>query len=717
MPLPTGWHPGEIAAQQARGYEDDVWGMWQNYEDGAPSFMTSFLSSLPFLSVTTLDEEEMPWASLLCNDGDTDFLQIVASDDYRSSRLKCTIKAPVGVPIRACLLKLQEELTRGVRPYREKGIARRAFQLAAVGVMLQNRRRNKMECVIVSIDQAPQSDNDVAFVFHMDVVSTFGNCPKYINARYLIPASESSFSQTTTTHGKGDQLSPEVLSIISRADLLFLASRHSGDLEAYPADPARLGNNIRGGPPGFLRTFWDDEAQSICIVLPDWSGNRLMQSLGNITGDPVAGITIPVWSDSSSRFSDLLHLSCSAQVLANEEASNLIRGVKGAVKLWPHKWTLVRHGLPIFAAVVESPATARDPQPVHEIAVGWSPYNPPIRLLNSEQSSLTLASSIVKRPVASLIDAQFYTPKIATLTFLSDQPLPYLPGQHIILDCYNLLDTRVQLYSHMANFRGGEKDLNDDGTRSWTISHAQVGEDGTMQQFQLTLRRKDRGGVTPNLFHQAKMLREELDEGEIPPTARTQIEVLGVDGSSMVPPISHGETTIRLAFFLSGIGMTPLLPSLSCMKERSGGKGEVLAVIAVKWTEVGVFKQVIRQAFQHGEQKKGTTRLHIQAFLLAGARPAGEEGDSEIGSSQEDLPGNVILHFHILIGRRLTPESLTSQENGGSGFVLPQKHREALMQAEEVVVCGGPAFARTAQEALHSANIPNDKIKVESFAF
>lgn len=95
-----------------------------------------------------------------------------------------------------------------------------------------------------------------------------------INTRYLIPADPGSGSHSTKLRGNGSHLPPEVLQIISSADMLFLASKHSGDKDGYPVDPSRLGNNIRGGPPGFLRTFFDEEAGSTCIVLPDWSGNR-----------------------------------------------------------------------------------------------------------------------------------------------------------------------------------------------------------------------------------------------------------------------------------------------------------------------------------------------------------------------------------------------------------------------------------------------------------
>ena len=79
------------------------------------------------------------------------------------------------------------------------------------------------------------------------------------------------------TEGGGGALPAEVLSIVAGADVLFLSTKHTGAPDAYPADPPRAGNNIRGGPPGFLRSYWDDEAAATCIVLPDWSGNRCVQ--------------------------------------------------------------------------------------------------------------------------------------------------------------------------------------------------------------------------------------------------------------------------------------------------------------------------------------------------------------------------------------------------------------------------------------------------------
>lgn len=174
MPVPTTWHPGEVEAQQARGWEEDVWGGWQGYEEGAPEWMVAFLQQLRFLSVTTLDADARPWASLLSHDGKPGF--IVPNKDL----LHFTIRAPPATPIRECLLRLHAAYQAGEKPWKDEAEEEPypAFQIAAVGVMLDNRRRNKMEGVIVSVEHIPTNEREDTFQFAMRATSTFGNCPK-----------------------------------------------------------------------------------------------------------------------------------------------------------------------------------------------------------------------------------------------------------------------------------------------------------------------------------------------------------------------------------------------------------------------------------------------------------------------------------------------------------------------------------------------------------
>ena len=72
----------------------------------------------------------------------------------------------------------------------------------------------------------------------------------------------------------GQPLPDMALEVVSKADLIYLATRHTGDLSAYPPDRSLMGMNNRGGRRGFVRHFYDEEKEMSCLVIPDFSGNR-----------------------------------------------------------------------------------------------------------------------------------------------------------------------------------------------------------------------------------------------------------------------------------------------------------------------------------------------------------------------------------------------------------------------------------------------------------
>ena len=53
-----------------------------------------------------------------------------------------------------------------------------------------------------------------------------------------------------------------------------------------------MGVNHRGGAPGFVRVYEENDGDAVTtyLVLPDHSGNRFYQSLGNIETDPQVGL-------------------------------------------------------------------------------------------------------------------------------------------------------------------------------------------------------------------------------------------------------------------------------------------------------------------------------------------------------------------------------------------------------------------------------------------
>ena len=108
------------------------------------------------------------------------------------------------------------------------------------------------------------------------VREAFGNCPKYIQRRepdLRAPAPASSAATVA-----GTELDAERTARIARADTVFVASGH----------PQRgLDASHRGGEPGFVRVL---DART--LRFPDYPGNGMFQTLGNLAVDPRAGVAI-----------------------------------------------------------------------------------------------------------------------------------------------------------------------------------------------------------------------------------------------------------------------------------------------------------------------------------------------------------------------------------------------------------------------------------------
>ncbi|WP_326635752.1 pyridoxamine 5'-phosphate oxidase family protein [Streptosporangium sp. NBC_01755] len=168
---------------------------------------------------------------------------------------------------------------------------------------------------------------------------TYANCPKYIQARDVVaevtgPATGSS---SATAFGDGDR------AWIEGADTFFIATSAPG-----------LGADLshRGGNPGFVRVMGDRR-----LVWPDYVGNSMYMTLGNLELDERCGLLFLDWENG-----DALHLTGRARVdwdpggvpgaqrLVGFELDRIIR-VQGA---GPLRWRLgeySRHNPPAHAAL------------------------------------------------------------------------------------------------------------------------------------------------------------------------------------------------------------------------------------------------------------------------------------------------------------------------------------------------------------------------------
>ena len=129
--------------------------------------------------------------------------------------------------------------------------------------------------------------------------------------------------------------------------------------------------NHRGGPAGFVRLISNDESGAV-IVYPEYSGNRMYETLGNLKMNPLAGITVPDFDTG-----DVLYMTGKTEILIGKEASSVLLRSNLAVKLAVTSARFVEKGLTFKGIPEES-----------------SPYNPPVRYAANEKIAHINVASI-----------------------------------------------------------------------------------------------------------------------------------------------------------------------------------------------------------------------------------------------------------------------------------------------------------------------------------
>lgn len=281
-----------------------------------------------------------------------------------------------------------------------------------------------------------------------------------------------------------------------------------------------MSTNHRGGPKGFLRAVKPkEEGESYKLVWPEYSGNRLYQTLGRFFDDPRAGLAIPNFETG-----DLLYVSGTVELLVAEKAAALLPRSNLAVCLTIQAARLVKQGLFVRAKSLEP-----------------SPYNPSVRKLASELSHQLPASEIEKyQSTVRLLNHKLITPTIARFTFTFSEDRPgnkalYSPGQWVALDFNDELSSG---YSHMRD--SDPTSLNDDLVRTFTVSSSPSIKQPA-SDFEITIRKV--GRVTDFLFQAGKYKFKRIEAG-----------IKGFGGDFKV------DTSLgKSAFVAGGVGITPLM--------------------------------------------------------------------------------------------------------------------------------------------------------------
>ncbi|MEM8848870.1 MAG: pyridoxamine 5'-phosphate oxidase family protein [Pseudomonadota bacterium] len=279
------FHPGERAAQARAGVGPEIAEIGARFiRDAMPDQHRALFAQLPFLVVGAVDPQGRPWASILS--GAPGF---VSSRDAR--HLSVAARPPEGDPLAAGVIA--------------------GASVGLLGIEPATRRRNRLNARIDTV-----GPDDLS----LTVEQSFGNCPQYIQARSFAPANARPGRPETLT-----TLDPAARAAIAAADTFFVASHAHGGVDV----------SHRGGPAGFVRVEGDT------LTIPDFSGNRFFQTLGNLLVTPRAGLLFPDFATG-----DLLSLTGTTEILWDGDPDT--DAFDGAERAW--RFTVV-HAVRLPAAL------------------------------------------------------------------------------------------------------------------------------------------------------------------------------------------------------------------------------------------------------------------------------------------------------------------------------------------------------------------------------
>jgi predicted pyridoxine 5'-phosphate oxidase superfamily flavin-nucleotide-binding protein len=219
--------------------------------------------------------------------------------------------------------------------------------LGLLAIQLETRRRNRANGFVIERD-------DEGFLF--EVAQSFGNCPKYIQARSpRFVADPASFAGQRALCAESRVLSAAGIAQIEGADTFFIASATRNDQGGYDRVHG-VDASHRGGKPGFVRVTLEHGAS--VLTWPDFAGNNLFNTLGNLARDPRAGL---LFVDFES--GDLTALTGHAEVLWTGAEVGAFRGAQRLVRF------SVERG---YAAPGAVPLRASPPVPARQLAATGS---------------------------------------------------------------------------------------------------------------------------------------------------------------------------------------------------------------------------------------------------------------------------------------------------------------------------------------------------------
>ena len=243
----TGFHEGELTAQRRAGVEAKAARLSRmlqpvELDDG----ISAFIADRTFAAITARDAFRHLWVSALT--GPPGFLHVASPSTLAVNTMMHPAdplhRLPVGQRVGTVVMEFA---------------ARRRVRVNGTLV------KSGVDRLVIEVEQ------------------TYSNCPQYIQARTLV--AETLLRAEAADVRYGIELSPEDVDLIRGADTFFLGT----------TNPKRGSDaSHRGGPPGFVSVDGNR------LSWPDYAGNNVFNSFGNLEVDSEAALLFPDFADGTT---------------------------------------------------------------------------------------------------------------------------------------------------------------------------------------------------------------------------------------------------------------------------------------------------------------------------------------------------------------------------------------------------------------------------------
>jgi ferredoxin-NADP reductase/MOSC domain-containing protein YiiM/predicted pyridoxine 5'-phosphate oxidase superfamily flavin-nucleotide-binding protein len=315
----------------------------------------AFFPRLATLLVATADAAGRPWASVLA--GEPGFLEPIDADT-----LRVEARPLYGDPLEAALVD--------------------DAPIGTLGLHFPTRSRVRLNGTVT---------NRTRRGFDIRIAQAYGNCDMYIQTRRADLAEVLQHIGETQTVRRGEALNRREAALVARSDTFFIATQARDTGERTDG----MDMSHRGGRPGFVVV-----AHESALLFPDYPGNGMFNTLGNLQLDPRAGL---LFIDFDS--GDTLQVTGEAEVLWDPHHVNRFPGAERVVAFRVEETLHVESALPVrwtfgdYSPVLDAfDAPPLDPPPagLRGMRILSVNLSMPKEIVHDDR---TVSTGIFKRPV------------------------------------------------------------------------------------------------------------------------------------------------------------------------------------------------------------------------------------------------------------------------------------------------------------------------------